>query len=145
MPEDSRQLPRLRTAEWHLCYVDGDWAYFSEAPPTDVYGDDWNDAPHDCNAGEPYRQFETFKVAFDGDLEIVGVNDRDRWGYLSVDDINDGKAPWLVQVLYGKRPLDDNGHLPLGVQIDGGTPYAEFKDLVAETGGCVYEAVAPGA
>jgi hypothetical protein len=38
-----------------LCYIDGSWAYFTTQNLKDQWGDDWDDAPFDCNAGEPYR------------------------------------------------------------------------------------------
>lgn len=82
--------PRLR-------YVRDSWAYFL-ADQRGRRGDDWNDAPHDCNAGAPYDY--VFKVAFDGDLDVVGTElngiGTGRWGWLSVEQINAGEAPWLV-------------------------------------------------
>lgn len=121
--------PRLR-------YVSDCWAYFLA---DDGHGDDWNDAPHNCNAGEPYRY--VFKVAFYADLELVGCDQNGdgagRWGYLSVDQINAGEAPWLVQIRYGE-PRDTAGRLALGVQIPAGVTFREFVALVREAGGHVY-------
>ena len=37
-----------------LCYVYGPWAYFTSRPLSEQWGDDWNDAPYEHNAGEPY-------------------------------------------------------------------------------------------
>lgn len=124
----------------NLVYVEDNFAWFC-TEPEHAWGDDWNDAPHDCNAGHPYldRGGDWAKVAWDGDLEIVGVHLGDgvgRWGYLSVQDINAGKAPWLVQVQYG-MPSDDH-LIPLGVTIPAGVSPAEFERLVGEAGGRVY-------
>lgn len=37
-----------------LCYVEGCWAFFTTKPLSDQWGDDWNDAPYEHNAGRPY-------------------------------------------------------------------------------------------
>jgi hypothetical protein len=37
-----------------LCYVDGCWAFFTTKPLSEQWGDDWNDAPYEHNAGRPY-------------------------------------------------------------------------------------------
>jgi hypothetical protein len=37
-----------------LCYVDGVFAYFTTQSLKKQTGDDWNDAPYEHNAGEPY-------------------------------------------------------------------------------------------
>jgi hypothetical protein len=38
-----------------LCYVDRPWAYFTTQPITKQWGDDWDDAPYEHNAGTPYE------------------------------------------------------------------------------------------
>lgn len=37
-----------------LCYVSGPFAYFTSKELSEQWGDDWNDAPYEHNAGEPY-------------------------------------------------------------------------------------------
>lgn len=37
-----------------LCYVDRPWAYFTTQSLSEQWGDDWNDAPYEYNAGPPY-------------------------------------------------------------------------------------------
>ena len=86
-----------------LCYIDGSFAFFTTQSLKDQWGDDWNDAPYEHNAGEPYlynpetdaKPFEVLRIAFDGgELRTPG----DLAGYnssYSVQDINDGKVPWL--------------------------------------------------
>ena len=39
--------------EYKLCYVEGQKAYFTSNFEKQ-WGDDWNDRPYECNAGEPY-------------------------------------------------------------------------------------------
>ena len=42
-----------------LCYVRGAWAYFTTQPLEDQWGDDWDDAPYEHNAGSPYEFSES--------------------------------------------------------------------------------------
>ena len=37
-----------------LCYVDQSWAFFTTKSLSDQWGDDWDDAPYEHNAGYPY-------------------------------------------------------------------------------------------
>ena len=37
-----------------LCLVKLPWAWFTTCQLDRQWGDDWNDAPYDCNAGYPY-------------------------------------------------------------------------------------------
>jgi hypothetical protein len=41
-------------SEPRLCYVSDGLAYFTTRPVTEQWGDDWNDAPYEHNAGLPY-------------------------------------------------------------------------------------------
>lgn len=46
------------SGEPRLCYVDGLdtlTAFFTTRPLAEQWGDDWNDAPYEHNAGRPYR------------------------------------------------------------------------------------------
>lgn len=79
-----------------LCYVDPDSRimYFTDTPIDKVWGDDWNDAPWEHNAGDPYHQFGPFKrLIIAGELDLPGE------GLLnssySVEQINMGIVPWL--------------------------------------------------
>lgn len=68
----------------HLCF-------FTEDSLDDVWGDDWDDAPYEHNAGTPYAPCLT--------LFAIGV-DSARSGYLNspytVEGINNGEVPWLT-------------------------------------------------
>jgi len=140
------------SAEPKLCYVDGNVAYFTTREPfTDQWGDDWNDAPYQCNAGSPNEpcwhnnaeeQAKRGKVCTcdccrtdwneDGTpkWEVVKVWWAGPWAppgyepYRSVEEINDGACPWLI-------PLDWSEAKP----IIGGTTLSEFSFLVMAGGG----------
>lgn len=114
-------------AEPVLCYVAASVAYFTRKPINEQRGDDWNDAPYECNAGTPYDD--------DGDIVRVaylggGLEDPDERGEanrLSVDAINAGATPWLRDVYCGS-----NVSIPAGVTV------SEFKALVRKAGGTVF-------
>lgn len=129
------------TDDFRLCYVDGPWAWFTTAALVDQWGDDWNDAPYEHNAGTPYAwheeqrrqdgsrvpRYELLKVAWDGPLETP-----DAWHLnspYSVEQINKGAVPWLVTARYTTGSA---------VSIPAGTSLPEFIRLVEEAGGIVY-------
>ena len=47
------QFPYMK--EFRLCYVNGPFAYFTTKEVSEQWGDDWNDAPYEHNAGKPYE------------------------------------------------------------------------------------------
>ena len=117
-----------------LCYIDGPWAYFTTQPLADQWGDDWNDAPYEHNAGTPYgplddETFEIVKVAWDGDWDTpCAGHGNSPW---SVQQINAGAVAWLLSTPWRKRgPF----------VIMAGTTLDRFCDLIREGGGNVYMA-----
>ena len=91
-----------------LCYVDGHFAYYTTQELSKQWGDDWNDIPYECNAGEPYEPHKNCKEDWkeNGEpkwkIEIVAFQsnfDQPCSGFhnspYSVEDINKGKVPWL--------------------------------------------------
>lgn len=120
-----------------LCYVDGAWAYFTSQALEKQWGDDWNDAPYEHNAGEPYaynpehdkekEPWRIWKVAWEGDLETPDWN-RANSSY-SVEMINRGDVPWLVTPPYRKGSR---------IAIYAGATFYEFVEKVQEVGGTIY-------
>jgi hypothetical protein len=58
-----------------LCYIEGGTAYFTTQKIEDQWGDDWNDAPYEHNAGLPYEasrsrgeDWRIVKIDFESDL-----------------------------------------------------------------------------
>ena len=124
-----------------LCYVSEPWAYFTTADIFDQWGDDWNDAPYEHNAGDPYEwhpymaergveAYTLFKVAFDGPWETPSSYELN--SAYSVEDINHGKVAWLHTDRYSLHSVEKP------VCIMAGTPLIEFCKLVAEGGGHTY-------
>jgi hypothetical protein len=129
--------PDPRRPDWldaHLlCFVTDDFAWFADRDPREVYGDDWDDAPHDCNAGEPYpnRGWQLVKVAFDGEHEVVTrLNNSPGEPYLSAKQLNARCSPWLVVNPYGTR-RDQH-------PIWAGCTIRKFAALIALGNGHIY-------
>lgn len=133
-----------------LCYIChwGPWAYFTSLPLSEQWGDDWNDKPHDCNAGTPYEWREVWnkpgcgvdhngrppytviKIGFEGDFEQPGTRQPgyrpDQW--YSVEEINAGHIYWLRYPSYGD----------IQATVHAGTSYDQFCKFVLECGGMIY-------
>lgn len=131
----------LRKIPWRkhrLCYIDGDGdykrAYFTSSSLDEQWGDDWNDAPYEHNAGTPYRHDgqSILSILFSSSMEtpadVAGLNSR-----YSVQDINRGAAPWLSPNRYD---LDKNQPDP----IMAGASIKQFKRTVRASGGTIYKA-----
>lgn len=112
-------------------------AFFTKLDMLEQWGDDWNDAPYDCNAGEPYEETEGDII----EVPFAFVGSEDDEGYFStypleyklpkeyggyncpwsVEDINLGAVPWLF--------IKDmsNRHVPAVVIMAGISP-VEFRE-----------------
>ena len=107
---------------YRLCYVEGPWAYFTAGPLAEEWGDDWDDAPYQFNAGRPYGRRGLCKLAWDGpfetpaDLPVLS---------LTVQDINAGILPWLTPE--GRTE-----------PIYAGDTIEEFKHKMRAAGGQIY-------
>lgn len=125
---------------FRLCYVREPWAWFtSKEPFTSQWGDDWNDAPYEANAGDPYLwlpqrnepTYDVFKVAYEAELDTPD------YGHFnspySVQDINAGAVAWLRSPSY----INDK------VVIPAGTSYRDFVKLITDAAGVVYVPLEP--
>lgn len=126
-----------------LCYVDSNHvAYFTTQSLEKQWGDDWNDAPYEHNAGTPYTwhckrstyhypcsvekrdcncenpTYEVYELWFDAPLRTPD------YGHLnspwSVEAINSGAVPWLKNGI---------------AKIYAGTTLRTFRQIIAEIGG----------
>ena len=133
IPAESMPVePSENVNAFKLCYIDGSMAYFTAKPLSEVWGDDWNDAPYEHNAGAPsgkpeflilggkiVRAVVRFKGPF---LTPADLNPPNSW--FSVQDINQGKTPWLTH--------SDTG---TPIRIMAGTILTEFISLIKSAGG----------
>lgn len=90
-----------------LCYVKSineltHELWFSDQKPESIWGDDWNDAPYEHNAGYPsdYTRYNKSKVEFKRYI-LAGNNiTSPSYGYLnspwSVEQINKKETFWLT-------------------------------------------------
>lgn len=117
-------------AEPVLCFVKDCWAYFTTKPLSEQWGDDWNDAPYEHNAGTPYgdSQNQITKLAWEADLDQPC--DSYRNSPYSVEQINARAVDWLASPSYVKGPK---------IVIPAGTTLSQFKELVERAGGSIYE------
>ena len=122
-----------------LCYVKEPWAYFTTQELSRQWGDDWNGAPYEHNAGPPcaYAEhdkeagrepWEIVKVAWDGDFETPSCGHCN--SPFTVEQINSGAIAWLrtSRWIHGKA-----------CAIPAGTTLARFRELIRAGGGFVYE------
>jgi len=132
-----------KVLDYCLCYIDGRtnvWAWFTSCPLEKQWGDDWDDAPYEHNAGQPYtmtiKEFGIHGIAIDHNLFRVAV-DRERGAtpcegsvnsQWSVQDINNKHVAWL-------RFEKD--------AIHAGTTLRDFIEIVKRNGGQVYLPVEP--
>lgn len=126
-----------------LCYVHGNRAVFTNIPLAYQWGDDWNDAPYEHNAGDPYEwsphgstklpQYELKHLRFEVEMETPEEIANGNSAY-SVEDINAGATAWLSRGRYNYDPSPPK-------PINAGVTIKEFKRLIWLNGGEVYEAI----
>lgn len=131
------RLPSPDDLTFKLCYVEDSCAYFTTQDVTKQWGDDWNDAPYEHNAGEPYlpreydievgkEPWEICCVAWEGPFRTPcdgHVNSP-----YSVEQINAGAVAWLATASWEDKQI----------AIMAGTTLRDFKRLVKEARGRVY-------
>ena len=121
-----------------LCYVKDSFAWFTTALLSDQTGDDWDDAPYEDNAGEPYEwqsidlvsQYRLTKLAY----EVPNGQTPDtefRNSPYSVDQINAGAVAWVRSDKWADHAW---------AILAGATP-EEFTRIIQAAGGTVYTPV----
>jgi hypothetical protein len=110
----------MKKALYKLCYIENNFAYFTTQDLDKQWGDDWDDAPYEHNAGTPYAphiryfadgrtekipeywnedgtpKWEIMKIAFycptaETPAQMAYGNSK-----YSVQQINKGMIPWLT-------------------------------------------------
>lgn len=86
---------------YRLCYVRHNVAYFTSIPVLKQWGDDWDDAPYEHNAGEPYNTpGDILLVRFDAENMVEAQYMRSSKSPISVEELNNGLSPWLTYYLF---------------------------------------------
>lgn len=119
----------MTTREPVLCLVDRNRAWFTTAPLDEQWGDDWNDAPYEHNAGRPYdHKGDITSVFFEGPFRQPG--DSQLNSPYSVQRINEKQdIAWL-------RPSEFHNH---DIHIHAGTTLTDFVRRVRAAGGRVWK------
>lgn len=127
-------MNQKKVSEFVLCYISGNFAYFTEVDLKQQWGDDWNDAPYEHNASEPYSSHKVnekyldhkiVKVAWDGSFDAPNTNYTN--SPFSVEQINNKMHPWLRT--WASRS---------GASIFAGATLAEFIKFIEDNEGAVY-------
>lgn len=122
-----------------LIYVDRPWAWFTTREDWQhQWGDDWDDAPYNCNAGDPYEwrtfrevpEYTLSKIAFDCELETPA--EREYNSRYSVQMINSGMIAWLATYEGSSLMYKQDGAIHAGVTTK------EFAMLIHRAGGTAY-------
>lgn len=102
--------------------------YFTTGDPRAEWGDDWDDAPWEHNAGHPYMNCVGAKYFLmrieDGSLCNIKTPDETTELYnspYSVDSINQGATPWLVVDIWNPEFRSYEVHadlFPAGLSLD---------------------------
>lgn len=128
--------------EYKLCYIDGNKAWFT-SNFEHQWGDDWNDAPYEHNAEQPYDHWsgliEDNEDMFKRKWKKHTIKHKTLYfeipyySYLpcdnflnspySVEDINKNKVPWIKTEDF---------------KIVAGTSIEIFKAIVKQYGGKIY-------
>lgn len=128
---------------YKLCYIDGNKAWFTNNFDKQ-WGDDWDDAPYEHNAGSPYDHWSELiednediikrkwkhheikhKVLYfetDGFSEMLPCDKYINSPY-SVEAINKQEVPWLIAD---------------GFEIFAGTTYENFIDIIEKHNGKIF-------
>lgn len=115
---------KFKPEDFKLCYVRDNKAFFTTLSLEKQWGDDWDDAPYEHNAGSPYLEKgqELVTLYFSGEFNEP-CSDLFSSPY-SVKSINAGAIPWLR-------------HFTKNIYISAGTTLPKFIELV-ESAGDVY-------
>lgn len=118
--------------QYRLCYVHGNVLYFTDNFKNQ-WGDDWNDAPYEHNAEEPYeydKEMSAEDNKYRGHIRCLAYINSNYWldearnkGSFSVEEINKGVVPWLYC---------DKYELYAGETIEGVIEF--LKDIGAKWG-----------
>lgn len=146
--------PSVEISEDHkLCYVEDGRAFFVAAEPGRVYGDYWDSAPYEMNAGYPYGILRPSGPPEDikGDaLRVLAfdpanvLTPEQMFGYnhstFTVNDINQNAVPWLTEVAWTSayHDLVRGQENPEQMTLDAGSSMVEFMEFMTAIGSTVF-------
>lgn len=144
----SLQMPSndpVDLGKYRLCYVDRNNRYYFTTDYANQWGDDWNDNPADCNAGEPYYPHPNSDKDWEKDgtpkwtiITISFIPPENMYGEtdsaqrFSVETINKCGHPWFYATSKNYKTNETQS-----LSIKGGMSIPEFIDAVESVGGIV--------
>lgn len=121
-----------------LCYIRGNCAFFTTQPLDQQWGDDWNDAPYEHNAGDPYTwregyssepRYEIIRLYFEVNMETPADKAWGGYSAYSVEQINARHVAWLVPGSGAPKEAEP---------IFAGITLEQFKQTIWLCGGDTY-------
>lgn len=98
----------MNEQKYKLCYVKDNFAYFTTRDLDKQWGDDWNDAPYEHNAGRPYEPCWHNEPGVDKKYKLKDELCRER---CCIDDWDEeGNPKWKIK----KVAFDGNFEEPCG-------------------------------
>ena len=123
-----------KQTKYRLCYVSGDdgvyQLWFTDRFDTQ-WGDDWDDSPAYCNAGDPYEWCNDDECTHSDGYGVIvrmcvsGNCESTASEIYSVKQINNGCAPWIVAKAYSH----DMSGLQAGVSLDEAIEWSKKNGL----------------
>ena len=122
----------MNEGDYKLCYIDGQKAYFTSNWEKQ-WGDDWNDRPYECNAGEPYGEYIENNKCVDIPQAALYF-ETGYWterkpcdiGRFSVEEINKGAVAWVATGEFC---------------IQAGTTMKDFINIILTNGGSIWKKI----
>lgn len=124
--------------DYRLCYVEDGDAFFT-SNFEDQWGDDWNDAPYEHNAGLPYYgdNCRTYMLKYSGGF-LEPSHGQSNSPY-SVEHINKGAIAWLRKNEY--VTIDGNWTSEVYDVAKAGITITEFIKSIRAEGADVYSVI----
>ena len=126
--------------EYQLCLVSGSFAHFTDCPLNLQWGDDWDDAPFEHNAGSPYAnhdeggervKHDVFSVFIAGGFDYPDSYQLN--SAYSVEQINDKEVAWMKTDRHNVKWQGCEN-----VEVWAGATFAEFLDYVRRAKAVIY-------
>lgn len=120
--------------DFKLCFIANSKAYFTTQALDKQWGDDWDDAPYEHNAGIPYEwrkdskddSWQIYELYFESNLNTPDYGHSN--SPYTAQAINRGEVAWLESPSYEKEPI----------RIFAGESCDTFIEKIKKVGGKVY-------
>lgn len=118
--------------KFELCYIWGNKAYFT-SDWKHQWGDDWDDAPYEHNAGTPYDFYFEDKIEHKIELKTLYFEFPNEWVKLPYDDFSN--SPFSIEAINRGDIAWIRGNK---FNIRAKTTYEDFIKIVEDNDGVIY-------